>query len=221
MKDMDYFEGAVSCEDPAQMHVRAIAAGVAIGLHIVGLAVVSYPAPSARSSANFLHAGGSNPVTLYLLPMSRLGDRHVSDRNSTEETPPIKARLAVFDVPTDLGTLAQPRYEPAAKLDIGPLPVGSPDFKSTGDLSSTAGRIVLRVFVSTQGFPDRVEIIEQPQDSDTAQELRRALEQTTFLPGKRRGHDVPAFVDYEFSSKVLTLPPLPPVRAAFGDLDAG
>jgi hypothetical protein len=97
-------------------------------------------------------------------------------------------------------------YVPGPSLEIGPLPAGSPQFPLTLDRPELLGRIVLRVYVSMFGLPDRVEILGKPNDEDMARQLRRALENTSFLPGRSGGHDVAAFVDYEFTAGTLRTP---------------
>lgn len=109
---------------------------------------------------------------------------------------------------------ADARYLPAAKLDIGPLPAGAPNFAEVTRRTLAIGRVRLRVYVSAFGLPDRVEILGLPLDADFAQALRQALEQTTFLPGRLGGHDVAAYVDYEFQSEVVVLPPPANLRSS-------
>jgi hypothetical protein len=62
----------------------------------------------------------------------------------------------------------------------------------------SAGTVVLRVYVAKLGLPDRVELRGARQEDEFSQALRRALEQTTFLPGRLAGHDVASYVEYEF-----------------------
>jgi len=65
------------------------------------------------------------------------------------------------------------------------------------------GSVTLRVYVSKFGLPDRVEIRGQPEDPEFARDLQRALEQTSFLPGRQAGRDIASYVDYEFSGGVV------------------
>ena len=101
---------------------------------------------------------------------------------------------------------ADARYVSGHTLEIGPLPAGSPDFSRAADHPVLAGAVVLRVYVSTFGPPDRVEVRGTPNDLDFARELRLALERTSFLPGRLRGHDVAAYVDYEFRAGIVSFP---------------
>jgi hypothetical protein len=141
------------------------------------------------------------------------------DRNASPPvlpTPPLAAVRASADPfdehPRD--TVVDPRYLPPGKLDIGPVPAGAPDFALATRRTLAIGKVTLRVYVSAFGLPDRVEILGLPLDPDFAQALRRAMEQTTFLPGRLGGRDVAAFVDYEFQNDVVELPPPPNRRSS-------
>jgi hypothetical protein len=103
-------------------------------------------------------------------------------------------------------------YLPGRVVDIGPKMVGVPDCGGACAEPGLPRRAVLRVFVSTFGPPDRVEILEASADDAFAQALRHALERTSFLPGRLAGNDVPAYADFEFRIGV------PPGATAPGSL---
>jgi TonB family protein len=127
------------------------------------------------------------------------------------ETRPHGASLAArsgeaLHMPDPLATTALPPmaslYRSASTLDIGPLPAGAPDFSSALSRPVFAGKVVLRVYVSSFGRPDRVEIIGAPNDPEFAQALRAAIERVSFLPGRKGGQDVAAYADFEFDPDV-------------------
>jgi hypothetical protein len=151
-------------------------------------------------------------VAVVILSDSKGSGARLSDRYAAPSSLPAPA-LAAVRAPADpfdehpRDTAVDPRYLPPSKLDIGPSPAGAPDFALATRGTLAIGKVTLRVYVSAFGLPDRVEILGLPLDPEFAQALRRAMEQTTFLPGRLGGRDVAAFVDYEFQNDVVVLPP--------------
>lgn len=96
------------------------------------------------------------------------------------------------------------RYVAGDSLPLGPKAAGIPDTESAMRRATGPGTVVLRVYVSIFGFPDRVEVRGAPRDREFALALQRALERTTFLPARQNGIDVPAYVDFEFRGPWLT-----------------
>ncbi len=156
-------------------------------------------------------AGATNAALMVQLvrgPTDRDGKLAAMQPGSTEVSParalarpaPSPARAPQPDASLDS------RYVPARELDIGPVPFGEPNFAPAMNRHVLAGTVVLRVYVSTFGRPDRVDVLGTPVDADFAQDLRRALAQTSFLPGRRNHREMPSFVDYEFNVELLVSP---------------
>jgi len=134
------------------------------------------------------------------LAATQLGSTEVSPARAVAKPAASPARAPQPDASIDS------RYVPARELDIGPVPVGEPNFAPAMNRHVLAGTVVLRVYVSTFGRPDRVDVLGTPVDADFAQDLRRALAQTSFLPGRRNHREMPSYVDYEFNVELLVSP---------------
>jgi hypothetical protein len=187
-----------------------------LALHAAIAAVVETAAQPARPLA--APVGPTAPIMLLMLSEGKAGSARVTDRLPPPMALPepllaVRASANPFDEEAQATPVDQ-RYLPAGKLDIGPLPAGAPDFASVTQRTLAIGKVTMRVYVSAFGLPDRVEILGLPMDADFAQALRRALEQTTFLPGRLGGHDVAAYVDYEFQTEVVVLPAPPNLRSS-------
>jgi len=90
-------------------------------------------------------------------------------------------------------------YVAARELESKPVTATEPDFGTALTRYPVFDPVRLRVFVSTLGPPDRVEIVDGPRDVGDA--LAAALMRTTFVPGRRGGSDAAAYIDYEFSAQ--------------------
>jgi hypothetical protein len=89
-------------------------------------------------------------------------------------------------------------YIAAHDLDQKMVTASEPDFSDAMARHPVFAPVRLRVYVSTLGPPDRVEVLSgAPQ---VGADLADALRRTRFVPGKRGGRDVAAFVDLEFSA---------------------
>ena len=183
---------------------RSIAPALVVAaLHVLFVVLAqtaARPAPRPRAAP----ADPAEPVMVLILPEDTTpGATPGSARTRSGAPVPHAARAAANGAGLDS------RYLASGKLDIGPVPASAPDFASVMSRSISAGTVRLRVYVSGFGAPDRVEVLGAPIDTQFAQALRHALEQTSFLPGRLGGHDVAAYVDYEFQTELVVLPPVP------------
>jgi hypothetical protein len=179
-------------------------------LALAAVALDGGPVPEALRLA----APGAVAVTLLPEPDQRSHhDRRAPLTAATPAEGPERTATRAQPAETDLapgdhtGT-----YLPGRVVDIGPKMVGVPECGGSCAEPGLPRRAVLRVFVSTFGPPDRVEILEASPDEAFAQALRRALERTSFLPGRLAGNDVPSYADLEFRLGV------PPGAASSGSL---
>ncbi|MCK6424181.1 MAG: hypothetical protein L6Q75_03705 [Burkholderiaceae bacterium] len=118
--------------------------------------------------------------------------------------------------------MARAGYWPRAALDRPALPYSEPDWASL-DAHLASGRpLHLRLYIGAQGRVDDVILLqaagegeegEEAERADRAEEdahwidqLRRVLQATRFVPGRRAGVDVASFTDLRIELE-LALPP--------------
>jgi protein TonB len=86
---------------------------------------------------------------------------------------------------------ADPTYYTARQLDVYPALGGALDFRvSPGDAREIAGRVLLRVDISSTGMVDEVTIVEAEPAGHFEEDARRAFAYARFRPGLKNGRPV-------------------------------
>jgi hypothetical protein len=173
-----------------------------LALHL-GFAAVAWQAMAERPRSLATAADARAAGVFYVLPAGAVaGPARQRTRDLAREAT-LTDPLPPAPLTDAQAALRDARYLRGASLALGPEPVGAPDFSAALRHATLTQPVVLRVYVSAFGYPDRVEVRGDPLDADFAQALQRALELTSFLPARRDGHDVAAYVDYEFHGPLL------------------
>jgi hypothetical protein len=159
------------------------------------VAQVDAPAESrpAANPARLDRPAATDPVA---------AESSVSDRAATE------GGSATIEVPPagDPGM----RYQPADGLDMAPVPASEPDLAPVAAAFRQLAPVRVRIYVSTFGPPDRIEILSPATDA-LSLALQDALAATNFLPGRLAGHDVAAYIELEIRAELLVAGPAAPV----------
>ena len=85
-----------------------------------------------------------------------------------------------------------------SEVDVPPLPKSAPDDSLLEGVPGTGLPVRLRVFVESDGSVSKVEVLHaEAGDAALAARAREMFLRTGYLPARRDGQDVPAFVDVE------------------------
>ncbi len=93
---------------------------------------------------------------------------------------------------------AEPKYFRASELDVRPqvkthvMPEYPPDL-----VSGTRGRVVLEIYLSATGTPDRVRVVKAEPPGRFEKSAVKAFTAARFTPGRRKGKAVPALLRIE------------------------
>jgi hypothetical protein len=134
-------------------------------------------------------------ASLPALPVSdRSDDQRTSGHSSVDEAEATRLRTAQ----TKALVPEVARHLAGWELDMAPVPRSTPDESRLEGISATGLPVRLRVFVELDGAVSKVQVLQAAQaDADFATALQQALLATAYVPGRRAGVDVAAYIDIE------------------------
>ena len=90
------------------------------------------------------------------------------------------------------------RHLAAWQLDVAPVPRSAPDESRLAGIEATGLPVRLRIFIEPDGVVSQVEVLHAAQaDDDFARAVQAVVLATAYVPGRRAGTDVAAYLDVE------------------------
>ncbi|MFZ6754307.1 hypothetical protein ACO0KY_13125 [Undibacterium sp. Dicai25W] len=102
-------------------------------------------------------------------------------------------------------------YLPSIDMDIAAIPVSAPDFDAVPQIQQLLIPIRLRIYVDSKGTVKDIRVLQVGSaNSEVLDQLQAAFYKTKFIPGRRKGVDMPSYMDLEINFSELDLVvPLP------------
>lgn len=84
------------------------------------------------------------------------------------------------------------------QLDVAPVPRSAPDESRLAGIAATGLPVRLRIFIESDGVVSQVQVLHVAQaDEDFARAVQEVVLATAYVPGRRAGTDVAAYIDVE------------------------
>lgn len=149
----------------------------------------SWPGPrDLRGPETLRHIGQPNPLAA-----------GASRQSSGSAQPTVAHTQSAGRSPDVVGEAQRTKTHYArSEVDVPPLPKSAPDDGLLEGVPGTGLPVRLRVFVEPDGSVSKVEVLHaEAGDAALATRAREMFLRTGYLPARRDGQDVPAFVDVE------------------------
>lgn len=171
-------------------------------VRLLPVAVVAEPQPAA-ASIDAATAQQQAPVSA---PTAGRADA----RSNIKAKPPAAHPPTAWVWPADsaFASIDSPHL-PTSELDVRPMPRSAPNEAYVESVHKSGLPIRVRLFIEPSGMVSMVDVLGVASgDEDAAAQVVAMFRDTAFVPGRRRGVDVPSFVDIE-----IVLEPKLPERA--------